>query len=547
MKIINILSKKEGRTIWLLVMIGAVIVYHLFGYMGHYGYDDMWYAKIAHDILNRDLDLTNDHYTYRWTLVYPLAFFYKIFGIGDHTSAIYPMLATIGILVIIYKVMKDDTIPFIIASSFFILNGWTLFYSDKIMPDIILAFFIFLGFYFLYVKNFILDPNKKGISLGFLFSLAIFFAFLTKGTVVLIIPVILFAATRDTARKKNNWFWLSAFISILLLIFSYFLFLEILLGDWHSRFIAIKLNSYFNACSYNQLPSKELYKRIVYKFWKMLLYNNMTLTMVLTLPLLFGKMIKKYSSKVQFFAIISVVGLVSANFMSISYTDYIPMCPDPRHFIYLLPFFAITAAYFLSYIWESKVHIITLLIMALGVSIYLWFGLQDSYISLIAILIPLIILKYGWRIPSILMILICVLGLTFHPIRNMIVARENNYFTQKDFLIHNKIKTRAKKTIVVTNHAQSTFGNYYMEFDHSVVKFVDYDEFKEMKLDSSISYLLLLNGTTRYLSGLDYWNLPNMAKEADDKFNLVWEENDVLLFRMDFITLDEIRKSGVKP
>jgi len=79
--------KNKKKYLILLFFLLILILFHKFGYIGHYCFDDMQYAKIAHDFLNGNIDY-NDHYSYRLPTIVLTALSYSIFGISDFASSI---------------------------------------------------------------------------------------------------------------------------------------------------------------------------------------------------------------------------------------------------------------------------------------------------------------------------------------------------------------------------------------------------------------------------------------------------------------------------
>jgi hypothetical protein len=45
----------------LLILIFILLINHLFGFFGHYGYDDLYYAAISQQVLAHTFSLGNDH------------------------------------------------------------------------------------------------------------------------------------------------------------------------------------------------------------------------------------------------------------------------------------------------------------------------------------------------------------------------------------------------------------------------------------------------------------------------------------------------------
>lgn len=61
------------KTLFALLLLAFLMVYHLWGYLGHFGYDDMYYARFVNDLAQGKLVLGIDHFAYRWGIVAPVA------------------------------------------------------------------------------------------------------------------------------------------------------------------------------------------------------------------------------------------------------------------------------------------------------------------------------------------------------------------------------------------------------------------------------------------------------------------------------------------
>ena len=180
----------------LIYFIAVPIIYHLLAYTGHFGYDDLHYAKLANDMLGGKIDW-QDHYSYRWTLLFLTAFFYQLFGVSDVASCLPPLIITSLTIYFVYRVLKDENlVVIIIGLALTTLNNWSLFYADKIMPDVYVNLFIFLVFYVIYSYKFS-NANKSPKIYGFYFGIAFLFGFISKETVLLIVPVLIYLFTID--------------------------------------------------------------------------------------------------------------------------------------------------------------------------------------------------------------------------------------------------------------------------------------------------------------------------------------------------------------
>ncbi len=561
---ISNLSDRAFGFAWMAILLSFLLIHHFIGFSGPFGYDDMWYAKIAHELNNGQFDLIQDHYTYRWTLVFPLALFYRLFGVSTYTSALPSLIYTMGTLYLMYKMVKGR-IPFVLATSFVVFNGWYSFYSDKIMPDVALTFFITAATYFVFSTYGIGQENnglpkdentKKWIRNGLGLSLMILMAFMTKGTMVLFIPCIIIFAAWDLlfGERVHLKFWLTFLISMGVLLIGYFLLIHFLTGDWTSRFTAIVKNGYVNRCSYDLLPTETLLKRIGYEYWKMLFQSDMVAGFAWLIPFLF--LVSKWGEgrQVKFFGLLTLLGFLCANFMSISITSYIPMCPDPRHFLYLLPIAGIGASSILhdllKHKGKSRVLIFLMVFIVLDI-----LSFSVGYIgtaSVLAVFSLVLILKLvfpNWN--NSWFAVIVVAGMIIHPIRNIIYAQTRNYNTQKNFIraLYHSNLTEAKsntklKSMVISNHAQCTIGDYILGFDNEHIQFIDFAQFDttEIQYNGYSDFYLLKNGQTRILSKMGDSELPEFAVKPREKHELLKEDSkSISLFRLNVTDLKKYK------
>ena len=104
--------------------------------------------------------------------------------------------------------------------------------------------------------------------------MALLFGFLSKGTIVLIIPVLVYYIILDVVFKRDLKFWRYFLISGSVILVFYFFIIWLLTGDFIKRFEAIINNSYVNLCSYDKQPFGILLERISFGFFESLGRHN---------------------------------------------------------------------------------------------------------------------------------------------------------------------------------------------------------------------------------------------------------------------------------
>jgi len=299
------------------------------------------------------------------------------------------------------------------------------------------------------------------------------------------------------------------------------------------RFRAIVANSYLNSCSYDQQPFAETLKRITYGLAKLFLIQDMLLGFLIALSALFLAPVRqwlKLADRKSFFVVSSVVLMLSSNFMSISITSYIPMCPDPRHYLFLIPVTAVAAAlilkdYFSSFKFRGIFFILILVAVAvtMGIGHSIGWKLYLPVLLVAGIVLLFKNLEIGKRLFTVFM----VAALLFQPADMFIYAGKVNYVKQKQ-IVQEKLIDKNQDCIVITDEVQKRLGFYYLGFnDSSRCRFINYAEADTFHFPNNSKKILLNNWYTRYLSGMDDQDLPYYATTAE---NAVFKDENHKLF-----------------
>ena len=204
--------KRVREYVILLIFIFLLVLYHLFGYSGHFGFDDIHYAELANGLLHGSIDF-GDHYAYRFPVLLFTALFYLIFGISDLSSSLPAMLITISILIIVFYLLREQGSGVLLIGLFLTtFSNWFLFYSDKLMPDIYVALSVIWALAIIHRYKF--NSGRSNTALhAFLFAFALLFGFMSKGTIVLMAPLLVFLILSDLVQKRELRFWIYSLIS----------------------------------------------------------------------------------------------------------------------------------------------------------------------------------------------------------------------------------------------------------------------------------------------------------------------------------------------
>jgi len=185
----NNVNKYNARFWLVLILIFAVILRLIFfvGYTASPAHENIHLSTIKtiykgkfHDYLLRYRNMPSDYvassaetHPIRLMMNYPVAFFWFLMGVNDLTTVLWPLIASLGIVISTFYIGKTlyDEKTGLLASflvSFFPVD---VINSTRLDTDIILAFFMALGVLF-FLKGIDSKTNKKvyyflmGISLG---------------------------------------------------------------------------------------------------------------------------------------------------------------------------------------------------------------------------------------------------------------------------------------------------------------------------------------------------------------------------------------------
>jgi hypothetical protein len=539
-------KKYRGSSVWILLFfVSALILHHIFGYIGHYGYDDLEYARLAGNFTHGIIDF-NNHYSYRLSLILLTALSYSLFGVSDFASSLPSLIITISILLLVFFTLKNyGNLTLMAGLALTAFSRWFIFYSDKLMPDIYLAFSVTLSLFILHKYKFG-SKEQQPVLYSFLFTLSLFFGFLAKETIVLILPLLVYFVITDFINRRDIKFWIYSFISGFIFLFSYFLIIRILTGDFSKRFEAIAQNTYLNLCSYDKQPFRELLKRITYGFFNLLISGEMFIGYIFVIAFLIQKKFKRIlniDNSFSFYLVSAVILILSSNFMSISLTSYSPMCLDPRHYLFLIPIVSIPAAIIITDYVKTKQNDILILITLITVTTIAFLQIKSSWklYLLLTILFGLYyLIRKNDKFQQVF-IFAFVLSLMAVPLNMVRYAKKVHYQKQKE-IAYKYFLNRNQNCYIITDAVQKNLGTYYTGFyEKSNCKFINFNEFIPDTLVNE-KIFLFLNGYTQKLAGLDYNDLPFYAKIVDPVNVLIYENTDlgVSIYEMNKIKVPSI-------
>lgn len=506
---------KHQTTFYYLLPTALFLIQFCFFHGGYFGYDEMWYSKIAASVVSGEF--THFHlYCFRYAMILPLALLYKIVGINDFSNFLFNLIQHWIVVYIILQLLQSYSarIKWLAILYYSCLPIITL-YIEKPMPDIVVMTGFSMMVYGYYQVKFLNIEHSRATLLWFIIGAILLF--LAKETFLIFYPIFLFLAAYDLFyRKSHTYFWKWTTLILTVFIGFYFLANYLWFGDALKRVHTISAFSYVHDCSYDHQPLSVLIKRVYYELWFAFIRNAILLPIIF-LPLIWRK---SMTSAFSFLYGCWLASMLLANFMTISYTSYVPLCPDPRHFMFAFPIGACVFAIGLEYVRKN----IFLLLFAVVTSLLMLFVSVINHFEITWFLfIPLIaglILMYLER-PNESVAIIC-LGMLSMYVVHALYNDKTNYKDQKklpQFILNNA----KEKSLVVTDAANVNISNYIGKFDTTMVTFVDYEAFDTISKSQFQKEYLIMNGMTMYLANQEWEELPEFAKTAHEKLPKVYE------------------------
>ncbi|MEP7257246.1 MAG: hypothetical protein ABI687_02635 [Flavitalea sp.] len=482
------LSDSRLRTWVFLFFLGVIVVHHLFVFLGFYGNDDINYARYAAMLAHgQSLTIqTADHFELRWLPIYTTAFFYRLFGINEFTTAAFGSISLALTGLYIKKLLRQAPLwTYILALILFFLNYRIIFNTHRLLPDTGICLFIF-GAYYYYLNAL---EGARPIANAAVAALFIFLAIITKETIILPLPLFIFLFVRDFRCKQMNSFWATALPLLSALIFAYLLLFRINTGEWFYRYTLLQGNTYDSDCNFAGLPFSETFKRIGYYLWEAFLRNGDLLYLIFGLCGFFYRNKVMPSKAAREITLAFFILLLSANFMSISIKSYIPLCHDTRHYLFLFPFAAISGGSMLfAYIKEPRKYLPVLALPWLATIVL--FSIGGGSIKFLYLLVSLLLLVLFFagsiintRKLTIGFVILLAGSMSLRPLYDLYHNEFSYYYDHKKLVTETFSGSGQDAVIFTGDDLTAAMSEYFLKYNSPSVLF------KNLYATDSLSYI----------------------------------------------------------
>lgn len=531
-------QKKIIVSSFILLMLTHVI----FTFAGFYGNDDINYVRYAAEVAHNGISFSPalDQYQLRWITVYSTALFYWLFGINTFTSTLSSTISFALCGILLYKILRYEKISiYFLSMALFFFARSIIFYSHRLLPDPTMCLAV-LWMYYCYRSYYL--KKQRYFSYGIQFSVALFLAILTKETIIIALPLFLIFFLKDIFKRQNLQFWKIVILFSLIFSFAYLSYFKITTGDFFYRYSVLLRKSYFNECSFDKLPFIFTLRRIGYELWKAMLLNGDFLVLLPgIISVIYLKKIKpKVIEPIDIFSFL--VLLACSNFMTISFSSYVPLCHSPRHFLFLFPFAAITGGPMLYAYFKQPVKFIALP-LAFAITTLIIFSLNGGttkylYLLFTILLISCYLFSIKNKIFPFTYSVILFTALLFVNYAIDFIKPLYPYYWDEKEVIEKQFSGKNISATIFSNGLSGELSEFFLKFKTGNLKFLSIDSAKTIN-----------NGTLYFLLNGDLYSaaknkLDSLMKSSEhSNIFVVYRKNNVYLYKVNNAVLQMLKEN----
>lgn len=334
----------------LLSLVVFIVAYFFFTHEGLYDYDDYHYARLAHELATGTFQVNPDArhllaepFRERLLVFAPVALLYRLFGVGIYTTTLWPLLCTLGSVVLCWVLYRRRE-PLVAAGAMVLLglHYFMLTLSNFLYPDNILMFGALAS------AAALLWGRRAGQQYpalwGIGFATLTLAAFLAKETIVFYLPFYLSLFLVDMLCRQHQRFWLAAVGMGLVLLIGYLSFYHIYTGDALYRLHRIEqANVYFQPKNYLGSQRSQLLARLTWQPLASFLGAGVGVAMLLALVAVFSPARKH--PEARFWLWLALSSVACFWWGSTSLAHYNPITLTPRMMTPLLPPLCLAAGF----------------------------------------------------------------------------------------------------------------------------------------------------------------------------------------------------------
>jgi hypothetical protein len=519
------------QPVWVLwITAGFTVIFALVTFQGFFFYDDINYLRYAHQVWNGTFQLTDDIHNHRFGLIIPLALMTGLLGLSDFSAILWPLLATLLTLVVIYRfVYRRSRYSALMAVWLFGTEYYIIFYSNKVYPDTTDTLFMMLGVMLLWVSRY------KNAWYSLLPALAFFACLLTKETVIYVFPFLMWWIVTRFRKEQDIKRHLIFTFSLMLLLAVLFNVYYFVAGDYFYLIDTVQAAQKARHLAQDALEeAMMLFPRLTYEPLVMLSDSGMIAVLILSMPkLLNGWRCLIYTrDNVESIAwVYTVSGLLVFWFMSSSFQEYRPIPLNPRMFFPIMPGIAILAAFSIRYYFQKRVWLFRYTLMFLGAA---FIDLLTGHEKIALVYLGFALLFAAAWYPRVRLskeaFWVGFIALTaLHPLYALVKTHPHDYFSEKaafQFIQQN----RPAKLLLLTDDRLLKQADFYFGF--SIPNGLQIGSYCSATAGNGIETWLFVNDHSVSVLSAAGKQACQPPVEAAGR-ELLWKEDNVAVYRLE--------------
>ncbi|SDD69074.1 4-amino-4-deoxy-L-arabinose transferase [Algoriphagus faecimaris] len=432
-------GNREALTFGLfgLVFLG---LYWWLGFDGITFSDDVYYMLAGKEFWTGDFQVNDHHFSSRWGAYIPAGLMGLIFGFSPQSMSLVSLLSYGLSLLLLLKILPKGNSPFILCI-WFVTQVYFLHFLTKVYPDSLLVVCVSLTLFAAVIRK------DQPLASGVLMSLALFFGFISKETIIFLFPLPFLLFYVDQRSKMGNWgFYRSLLLTGLALSALYLGYFWLNFGDPLYRISSINAGHYISEFTYADKGLGAILERLTITPFLTFVERNYWPWLIFALPGLVWSL-KSKSGKGFEIALGFLLLLLGFWFMSSTLDFYNPIYLNPRHLIILIP----PLAYLISLGWNFwnssnswKLVLTAALIFGLGIA-----GFQQDFknAGFLLAFIPVI-----WLRKISLQYLLLALLLVLPGLFSVYYQKQTKGYDQFISTFTESIQTAEKEEIILVNN-----------------------------------------------------------------------------------------------
>ena len=326
------------------------LAYFFLTHEGLYAIDDYFYSRYAYQLATGTFHLAPDPHgllhdpLHERVLIFaPVALLYRLFGVDIITTTLWPLLCTLGCVVLFWILYRRHE-PVVAAAAMLLLglHYFSLNLSNYLYPDNILMFWCLASASALLAGR---RAERRAGAWGAGFALLTFAAFLSKETIVYYFPLYTVLLLLDLRHKRRLAFWGVAVSTSGALLVAYLAFYQIYTNDALYRVHLIeRTNDFLKEGNYLGGNQAALVARITWQPLFFFVSTGLGGVLALALAALLGKKQAK-AFDASFWLGLAFTTLAFYWLGSTSLSQYNPITLLPRMTTPLLPPLCLAAGF----------------------------------------------------------------------------------------------------------------------------------------------------------------------------------------------------------